>query len=378
MAEFIVNVWNGFDNDAAFEATLPLALHGRRIAALGQANRIGLVFLHGLDRLSPAYRDRLRNLGFTIEDASALAAELEPRLGVLREHWKHWGGIRHFGLLRFLVMARLFRGQSIITFDADMILNAPFAALEAAVGEDIFFLGGSSCFAAIPARSDFFAVLEDHIARLLRDPETYAREVAELPSAEALFDPMRLNGTDQGIIALLQRRRIVANGPGTRRVQESGLLPFANLLGLHNRGLRDLAYERRAGVDYLGGKPVMIWHMSNDLCAHLGQFIFLRDWLGEEAVPLFGRLPVPRTHYGIAGGDPVLGTMFAAVAQAAERYRLAELTGRSPFARERICRLLFEESDFGFILDDRVWHTPGVFRARGVVTPPGSAPAGGP
>lgn len=365
MAEFIVNVWNGFDSDAAFEATLPLALHGRRIAALGQANRIRLVFLHGLDRLTPAYRDGLRAQGFAVEDASALAAELEPRLGVLRERWKHWGGIRHFGLLRFLVMARLFQGQPIVTFDADMILNAPFSALEAAVGEELFFLGGSSCFAAIPARTDFFALLEEHIARLLRDPEAYAREVAELPSAEALFDPMKLHGTDQGIIALLQRRRVIANGPGTRRVQGSGLLPFANLLGLHRRGLQDLAYERKAGVDHLGGAPVMIWHMSNDLCAYLGQFVFLRDWLGEAAVPLFGRLPVPRAHYGIAGGDPALGAMFGAVEQVAQHYRLAERTGRSPFSRERICRVLFEESDFGFVLDDRVWHTPGVFRSRG-------------
>ena len=76
MAEFIVNVWNGFDSDEAFEATLPLALHGRRIAALGEPNRIRLVFLHGLDRLSPRYRDGLRALGFGIEDASGLAAEL--------------------------------------------------------------------------------------------------------------------------------------------------------------------------------------------------------------------------------------------------------------------------------------------------------------
>ncbi len=365
MPEFIVNVWNGFDGDAAFEATLPVALHGRRIAALDERNRIRLVFLHGLERLSPGYRDGLKALGFAIEDASALAAELEPRLGILRERWKDWGGIRHFGLLRFLVMARLFRGQPIITFDADMVLNVPFSALEAAVGPELFFLGGSSCFGAIPPGSDFFAILEEQVARMLRDPEAYARDVAEVPSAEALFDPMRMHGTDQGIIALLQRRRLLANGPGTRRVEASGLLAFANLLSAHRRGLCDLAYERREGVDHLGGKPVMIWHMSNDLCAYLAQFVFLRDWLGEDALPLLGRQPVPRAHYGIDGGDPALGALFAALRPVAERYRLAERTGRSPFARERICRALFEESDFGFILDDRVWHTPGVFRARG-------------
>lgn len=362
MAEFVVNVWNGFDGDVAFEATLPLALHGRRIAALGEANRIRLVFLHGLDRLSPGYRDGLRELGFAIEDASALAAELEPRLGVLKERWARWGGIRHFGLLRFLVMGRLFGGQPIITFDADMILNAPFAALEQAVGEELFFLGGSSCFGAIPAGSDFFAVLGDHLARLLRDPDSYARDVAGLPSAEALFDPMRLKGTDQGLIFVLHRGKHIDIGPGMARVLRSGLLPFSNLLGLHNRGVRDADYARIDGVDHIGGRPVMIWHMSNDLCAHLGQFVFLRDWLGAEAVPLFGRLPVPRAHYDLPGGDPKLGAMFRAVAGAAARHGLG---GRSPFSRERICRVLFEEEDFGFILDDRVWHTPGVFRAGG-------------
>ena len=359
MAEFIVNVWNGFDSDEAFEAALPLALHGRRIAALGEANRIRLVFLHGLDRLSLRYRDGLRALGFGIEDASGLAAELEPRLGVLKERWARWGGIRHFGLLRFLVMGRLFGGQSIVTFDADMVLNAPFSALESAVGDELYFLGGSSCFGAIPARSDFFAVLEDHLGRMLADSEAYARDVAGLPSAEALFDPMQLRGTDQGLIFVMHRGKHIDIAPGLTRVRRSGLLAFSNLLGLHNRGVKDASYARIGGVDHIGGQPVMIWHMSNDLCAHLGQFVFLRDWLGEDAVPRFGRLPVSRAHYNLPGGDPELGAMFAAVATVAGRYGLA---GRSPFSRERICRVLFEESDFGFILDDRVWHTAGVFR----------------
>lgn len=368
MAEFVVNVWHGFASDEAFERTIPLALNGRRIARLGLRNPIQLVFLKGLDRLSARYLDELRALGYRIHDATALVAELEPMHALFAERWKSWGNIQHYCLMRFPVMRRLFPGTPVITFDGDMIVNAPFAEIEAALTEGLFLLGGSSCFAAIPAGHDFFAVLEDQMAAITRDPDSYAREVAGLPSAKEFFDPRILRGSDQGLIALLVRRRLLRTGPGQQALEEAGLFAFANLLRLHRlRGVGQLGYERRGGVDLLGGRKVMIWHMSAGVCGHLGHYAFLRDWLGEAAVPLFGRIPMGAAEPGAPPGAAELVGMLAQARRVSRRFGLLGALDRDPWSRSRICRTFFEESDFAFAFNDATWHAPGLF------VPPGQA-----
>ena len=151
------------------------------------ANPIQLVFLNGLDRLSDRYKAELRDLGYRIHDASALVAELSPPLALFAERWKSLGTIRHYCLMRFPVMRRLFAGKSLITFDGDMIVNAPFCEIARTLGSGLYLLGGSSCFAAIPAETDFFAVLEDQVDAITRDPDAYARDVAGLQSADEFF-----------------------------------------------------------------------------------------------------------------------------------------------------------------------------------------------
>ena len=359
--EFVVNVWHELSSDEAFERTIPLALNGRRIARLGWSNPIHAVFLRGLDRLSARYLGELRDLGYRIHDASRLVAELMPRVDVFAERWKAWGGIKHYGLLRFLVMPRLFPGTSLITFDGDMIVNAPFADMAAPLGDQLYFLGGSSCFGSIPAGSDFFAVFEQHVAAIRRDPEAYARDVAKLGSAEEFFNPLVLHGTDQGVILHLIRQRLIQPTGGHDALQRAGLVGFPNILTVDGFGWGKLRYERRDGIDYLNGRKILIWHMSHDVCAYLGQFVFLRDWLGEEGVGLFGRLPLRAAHYKVAPEDKELSDFFARLTELTRKHRLVDRVERAPFSRARVCRTFFDESDFGFALRDQVWHTAGVF-----------------
>jgi hypothetical protein len=361
MATFVVNVWHEFTSDEAFERTIPLALNGRRMARLGLANPIQLVFLKGLDRLSERYRAELRDLGYRIHDAEPLVDELAPMLAIFAERWQSWGRIKHYCLMRFPVMRRLFPGTALVTFDGDMIVNAPFADIAAALDSGLFLLGGSSCFAAIPADGDFFAVLEDQMAAIARDPDAYARDVAGLRSAAEFFDPRILRGSDQGLIALLVKRGLLRLGHGRQAIEDAGMLGFANLMRLHLQKVQRLDYARRDGVDFLGGRKVMIWHMSAGVCNHLGHYAFLRDWLGEEAVRLFGRVPSVPPPAGAPEADADLAALLVRAKRVSRHFDLRGAIDRDPYSRSRVCRTFFEESDFAFALNDASWHAPGLF-----------------
>jgi hypothetical protein len=170
------------------------------------------------------------------------------------------------------------------------------------------------------------------------------------------------------VIALLLRRRLLQMGPGQEALERAGLLPFANLMRLHRlRGVGQLGYARHGGVDLLGGRKVMIWHMSAGVCGHLGHYAFLRDWLGEGAVPLFGRIPAGAAEPGAEPGAAELSGLLAQARRVSRRFGLLGALDRDPWSRSRICRTFFEESDFAFALNDATWHAPGLF------LPPGQA-----
>jgi len=94
------------------------------MAALGFQNKINACFLAGLDKLPVKYRGEVSELGFVLRDISKWAAKEEARLPLLVEAYKAWGGIKHLGLLIFLIMSKIFgKRTSIATFYGGMIIN---------------------------------------------------------------------------------------------------------------------------------------------------------------------------------------------------------------------------------------------------------------
>jgi hypothetical protein len=103
---FVISVWNEFANDIEFEDVIPLEFNGHRLAQLGERNRIDVLVLEGYERFSDGYLGRLRELGYTVHDARALAQEHAARMPLFIKKYRGWGGIKHYGILRFLVIPR--------------------------------------------------------------------------------------------------------------------------------------------------------------------------------------------------------------------------------------------------------------------------------
>jgi hypothetical protein len=206
---FVISVWNEFANDIEFEDVIPLEFNGHRLAQLGERNRIDVLVLEGYERFSDGYLGRLRELGYTVHDARALAQEHAARMPLFIKKYRGWGGIKHYGILRFLVIPRFFPGEDIISVDGDMVFNSGLDEMEAAIGGELYFLRRSTCLGSIPAKSGFFETFEQHLLRAHADPEGYARDVMRLTGADDFLDPNRFLGTDQAFLRHLHSNGII-------------------------------------------------------------------------------------------------------------------------------------------------------------------------
>lgn len=357
---FIVNVWNHGMGDAQFERTIPLLFNGRRLAKLGIPNKINVLFLKGLEHLSASYKDELRDLDYQLHDVAQLSNEESAALPLFVDKYANWGGIRHHGLTRFLVIPRYFGQEDVITFDGDMVLNASFTDMEHAFQNSLYFLDGSSCFGSIPASSGFFETFRDSLVEFQKSPEAFARDVFSM-TVEDYFDPHISQGTDQAFILKLMESGRITLDNGQKRLTDAGLIGFANWLFL-DRKKAPYAYERRDNIDYLNGMKVLISHMSHDTCAYFGQFIHLWRMSGSDGFATSGRMPLPYAHYADDEADPNVKRFYDSIRNIYGQHgRWLETSGGNPFKRDAVLKALYEESDFSLVLREKNWHAAGFF-----------------
>ncbi len=356
---FVISVWNEFANDFDFENTIPLEFNGRRLAQLGERNRIDVLVLRGYDGFSESYRGRLRELGYVLHDCQALTHELAARFPTFADSYRNWGGIKHFGLLRFLVIPRFFPNEDIISIDADNIFNAGFAEIEAAIGGELYFVGRSTSLCSIPSRSGFFDVFETHLLRAHDNPERYARKEMLLENADGFLDPNRFGGTDQGFVRHLHSRGLI-------RIRDDTLLA-GNLIGINswvniNRlGLGPYRYRRLDGIEYVNGRKVMVSHVSHDSWTYFWQPMMLSLLFGPENVGAFGQIPHLYPHVVQGPANPAFRSFLAAMHETFRLNSAAIPAGLNHFCRGAVIRHYYEKGDFSEIMNNRLWHTPGVF-----------------
>ncbi len=358
---FVMCVWNELADEREFEDTIPLEFNGRRLAALGERNRVEVLVLAGLERFSERYLDRLRELGYRLHDGEALTRELAAKIPLLVEHHRNWGGIKHFGYLRFLVLARLFAGEDIVAMDGDMVFNASFAEMETALAGRLYFLGRSPCLGAIPAKSDFFAVYEEHMVRARVDRFHRLRRALRLP-VSGRFDPVRTKTADQDLLRHI--RRIGAIEFDSEPLLEGNLIGFYNWIAIGALKLGPYVYERRKGRDYINGRKLLVSHIQHDAWVYFWQAMLLAKLFGRENVPKFGRIPVLYPHYQQGPVNEPLRAFLARCHKAFATAHPALPAGADFFSRGAVVKHYYEDGDLGEILNDRSWHTAGVFAER--------------
>jgi hypothetical protein len=356
---FVIAVWNEFVDDMRFEEVIPLEFNGRRLAQLGDRNRIDVLVLEGYERLSDGYLGRLRELGYALHDCRVLAQEHAARIPIFVEKYRRWGGIKHYAILRFLVIPRIFPGEDIIAFDGDMIFNCSLEEIEAAVADELYLLGRSTCFGSFPAGSSFFQIFEEHILRANADPQAYAHEVLGLSKNEDFLDPIRFRGTDQAFVTHLHRKGIIDFRHDC--LLRGNLFAFGSWLRIHRVGLGPYVYERKNGIDYINGWKIMISHISYDAWTYFWLPMLLSRLFGRENLAAFGRIPHLLPHVEQGQVQPAFQRFLAGMVETFRLNPAAIPAGLNHFSRGAVVRHYYVDSDLSEILNDRHWHKPGVF-----------------
>ncbi len=171
-------------DDTTAEAGIPLLFHGQHLLKKGWTNDINLIFMRGFEKLSPGYKDRLREVGFNLADKGEETAEIK----------KHYPQLSRFNdficycFLRWVLLADLVeKGEitlPVIVLGGDVIFTADPQDIQKDVQHKTFVLQGCPDFTVI---SDYrwLQVYRQEFATLIEGPGAYteaARRLREHPS----------------------------------------------------------------------------------------------------------------------------------------------------------------------------------------------------
>lgn len=329
--------------------------HGRASAAAP----LRVFVLEGFDRLPARYLDRLREGHVELHDAGPLARALAPRLAGTAARLNRY---ETFCFLRWLVLRDALAGEPFLHIDLDLFLQPGFATVAAALAGRSF-TSGSPCFTAISDR----AWLDAWCAAILEcdhDPDALARRL------DYTGTPFRQHiGSDQNLMVALLKAGRLARGDGGPLAEGHAIINNPLHPGAPRAG-RPLCLERVDGIDRIGGRPLLFWHMQNDFARHVGRHLLL----GQEAR---GR-PVPRLPAQMPGGAPDAGMVAFDLLRrlAMERFRrdlaartldldrLTRLVARGPLdvlARSVATRHFVLRGEARDLFTDALWWQEGVF-----------------
>jgi len=274
---------------AEFELSVGLTLHAAHGRASAEAP-LRVVILNGFEKVTPAYAEHLAAGHVLITDGSALLAPWIERLPAIGRRVNRYETLC---LLRWLVLREAMQGSAFLHIDLDLFPQPSHAALASALAGRTGVLG-SPCFVAVSDR-DWLETWCAEIEAFGRDPE--ATEARLLPSP----GQGRI-GSDQTLLGSLAAgahpvaRRSRSPGHGLRRLRQSADA------AVPGRGDAP-GGEPPGGIDYLGDRPVLFWHMQNNFAQFVGQYLMIEAQLRERphcpmprlANPLFQRCPVPET-----------------------------------------------------------------------------------
>ncbi|QWV95082.1 hypothetical protein KP004_07860 [Geomonas oryzisoli] len=344
----VICCWND-RNPSHFESHVPLLFSGRRNLALGFSNEIDLLFLNGLDLLGERYKEQLEEVGYRLHDVSDLYAGTADRYAALCA----FGGYEMKCFLRWPVIASYFRGDRIIHYDGDIVFNEDPAVIGVLLQGSTFVLQGCPAVTCI-SDLDWFSRYQEQLDLLVENPEGYSARAWKERDGWRVSETQKWAGqrsrevisSDQDLIShLIHTDRIPQDRPAQLAPLLGSYAVFENPLYLHGCTFNDfpdpIGYERRSGIDYVGGKRVLTWHMQSDFNLYLSTFLFRKRFMPWVGGRLANHLVEPTFPYR-------LGSLFS------------RLCGG--YTRLDVYRYFFERHDFGEVFADRTWWDRGAFR----------------
>jgi hypothetical protein len=263
------------------------------MAAAPPAQDIQVLVIRGYDLVSDAQRQRLKELRYSLVDASGALAQVR-RAHAFANDERIWRGeaFHELCFLRWLVLETVFGDEPVLAMDADVVWRVdPHGLLDAwrQGGSTLCFT--SPCFAFVRDRS-WYEAYRSGLERLARDP-AYGSDFAK--------DRFKGLYHDQALVQHLVQAGELEND--TANLLGHGLseryLMTVNPLGIAPpKGAAPYSFEQRPGAEIVDGRIVPYWHMQQRFARYL--------W-AVKAFPLFsGRrdLRVPLDRPGKGAPDP--------------------------------------------------------------------------
>ena len=342
----LICCWCNTDAET-FEDRVPLSFSGKRNKSLGFENSIDVMFLSGFELLAEAYKGGLTDAGYRLHDLSRIYREFAAKYSQL----DRFGDYEKKCFLRWPVIASYFQGEPIVHYDGDIVFNEDPAVISRLLQLRTFVLQGCPALTAIHDLR-WFAQYQEQLNLFVNDIEGYSQRAWKEREGWELTAVTRWAGqrdreiisSDQDLLShLIHTNRIVQDMPSIVMRDLQSYVVFENPLYLHRYdGLRHAKYNRTSGIDYIGGKRVLMWHMQSAFIRYLSTFVFMKKYLGGVRMRT-------TNHIEKTGFDTRLHNFF-----------IRRLRGK-PATRLSMYKYFFEDGDFSDVLTDRTWWDRGAF-----------------
>lgn len=284
---FYVFVWFTRSSDYFLRRTSILSLL-RSHQRLEDGTRINIVFLEGLEKLSPDVIRALEQSGAVIRDGSAATTLIRRQFPGLTAHYKPWGLNCFIRWLMLREMMHLDGLQQAWLLDTDLLLITSLRAFAATYSDRTFILQGCPSVGTISDQR-WFDAYEAGLLELDKDPVGYSALVNRQAAATSPRD-VEMNNLTLPHAGLLHEQALQQHLIRTGELPQDSFVTVSsdkfyliNLLdGLHRyHAWQSSAHELtfswpRDGTLSHSGKRVPFIHFHNDMFNHFRFYHLLR------------------------------------------------------------------------------------------------------
>ncbi|MCK4650941.1 hypothetical protein KAT08_02075 [Candidatus Babeliales bacterium] len=347
-----------YKNERAFEEFAPLKFVGERNQKLGFSNDMHIVLLDGFDRLSEHYKISLKNLGYTLHDASKSYKYFEEKYHQLHRFTDY----EKKCFLRWLVIDQIFFGEKIIHYDGDIVFNEDPEIISKKVAGKTFVLQGCPAFTVI-SDVNWFEQYIKAFDEFANNIEAYSENAWKQRDGWEVTFRTRWSGSrfkkiissDQDFLShLMHTGQIKQDSIESIMLSLKDYVVFQNPLFIHfYDDNAPFSYQRENGIDYFlcnrqdgkkcfYKKKVLLWHMQSSFNFYLSKFIMRRKFLPFF---IFNRLSTDLEYKSLEKKINVKLRRFVNYSR-----------------RSYVYDYFFNKTDFKKIFTNKMWWKQGVFK----------------
>ncbi|MBI2521852.1 MAG: hypothetical protein HYV97_15660 [Bdellovibrio sp.] len=368
--KYVMVFWNKF-SASDFEEKIPLNFIAQRYRSRNFTASFDLLFLEGIEKLSQNYLQTLHQNNFLTHDVSKMYDSFSKAYSSL----DRFGDYEKKCFLRWMVLKEYFRGEKIIHFDGDLILNEDPATLLKKINNRTFVLQGCPAFTVI-SDPHWFDCYEENLNIFCKNIDAYSKKAWQERDGWRESETLKWAGqrnrpvitSDQDLIShLIHTGRIIQDNPKNIMSDLNEYILFENPLFInqYTPWNRDLPYQyKKDGYDEkIDGKNVLFWHMQNDFVNYLNNFLIFKNYLKffHTRLPnnlIYKDILIPES----IGHRPVSTVLkfFTKDFIFNQTFRLLKKR-LSNYNRLEIYKYFLEEKDFSEILNEKIWWKKGCF-----------------